>query len=273
METWARRLAHSLLAGPLPHRWRHVRAVAEAARRIQPVFEPDGELLVAAAYLHDIGYSPSLTDTGIHQIDGARFLRAHGAPRRLVDLVAHHSLAVQDAVDQGWSSLLAEFTDERTAVRDALWFCDMTIGPDGQAFSIRERIVEIGRRYGPDHPKTRIREATAPERLRVARRTQRLLRAAGLVSGSPSAPMELDVPAVREGDRREMVWLRRMRRTISEDLADAFGHLPAEHVQAVVEQTYDELSETAAVTDFLPVLVHRRAARRLAEERFELVPA
>jgi hypothetical protein len=41
----------------------------------------------------------------------------------------------------------------------------------------------------------------------------------------------------------------------------------------VVEQTYDELSETAAVTDFLPVLVHRRAARRLAEERFELVPA
>jgi putative nucleotidyltransferase with HDIG domain len=264
VERWAREVAQELLARPLPRRWRHVQAVGAAAERIRAALEPDGELLVAAAYLHDIGYSPLVADTGFHQLDGARFLRDHGAPVRLVDLVAHHSLARADAADQGWAAELAEFTDERTAVRDALWFCDMTTGPDGQTMTVRERIAEIGRRYGPQHPKTRIRRATAVERLRVAHRAHRLLRAAGLVPAAPADAAEqprFDLVGA-SGSRTDGIWLRRTCRTITEDLADSFGWLPVEQVAAVVRATMAELSGSA-VTDYLPVLVQRQAARRL----------
>ena len=41
---------------------------------------PDAEagLLVAAAWLHDIGYASGLRNTGFHPLDGARYLRATG---------------------------------------------------------------------------------------------------------------------------------------------------------------------------------------------------
>ncbi|MFD6855509.1 HD domain-containing protein [Streptomyces diastaticus] len=55
------------------------------------VSEADRDLLVAAAWLHDIGYAPELRDTGSHPLDGARHLESLGAPARLVRLVAHHS--------------------------------------------------------------------------------------------------------------------------------------------------------------------------------------
>ena len=46
----------------------------------------------AAAWLHDIGYAPDLTDTDLHQLDGARYLRdAQHADAMLCRLVAHHS--------------------------------------------------------------------------------------------------------------------------------------------------------------------------------------
>lgn len=44
--------------------------------------ENDRDLLVAAAWLHDIGYAPELRDTGFHPLDGARHLEALGAPAR-----------------------------------------------------------------------------------------------------------------------------------------------------------------------------------------------
>ena len=51
----AERLAGGLLA-PLGDRWRHVQAVATAAREISGAVDPDErDLLVTAAWLHDIG--------------------------------------------------------------------------------------------------------------------------------------------------------------------------------------------------------------------------
>lgn len=32
-----------------------------------------------------------------------------------------------------------------------LWWADMTTGPDGQDFTVEQRLAEIGKRYGPDH--------------------------------------------------------------------------------------------------------------------------
>jgi hypothetical protein len=72
---WARSHAEGLLA-PLSNRWAHVQAVAEQAVRIAPAVLPadEREILVAAAWLHDIGYAPALATTGLHPLDGARHL-------------------------------------------------------------------------------------------------------------------------------------------------------------------------------------------------------
>ena len=71
----ARELAKSELAVTLPGRWQHVQAVAAQAERLSAASDVAGNLLVAAAWLHDIGYAPDLLDTGFHPIDGGRFLR------------------------------------------------------------------------------------------------------------------------------------------------------------------------------------------------------
>lgn len=88
-------LSENLLAEPLPRRWAHCQGVAEQARTLAPIRGDDGELLEAAAVLHDIGYAPDLAKTGFHPLDGARYLRdVAQADERIVRLVAHHLLRV-----------------------------------------------------------------------------------------------------------------------------------------------------------------------------------
>lgn len=146
---WAYETARSKLADVLPRRWEHVQAAAEQAARIAKAFEPHGETLIAAAVLHDIGYSPELAESGFHPLDGARYLRGVGVPERLCGLVAHHSAAMIEAEIRGLAEQLSEFEDEKTPIRDALWYCDMTSGPDGQRLSFANRVAEIQERYGP----------------------------------------------------------------------------------------------------------------------------
>src|SRR5258705_10740861 len=67
----ARDLAEELLV-PLGDRWRHTVAVAGRAAEIRAaVMARDAELLVAVAWLHDIGYAPAARVTGFHPLDGA----------------------------------------------------------------------------------------------------------------------------------------------------------------------------------------------------------
>ena len=55
---WAENQASTLLS-PLDNRWLHVQGVAEKARHVSKAFnEDDATYLIAAAYLHDIGYDP-----------------------------------------------------------------------------------------------------------------------------------------------------------------------------------------------------------------------
>ncbi len=72
---WAEGLARTLLDVPLPRRWAHVRGVARRACSLGPALGADGDLLEAAAWLHDIGYLPQLAATGLRGLDGARYLR------------------------------------------------------------------------------------------------------------------------------------------------------------------------------------------------------
>src|SRR6202047_674161 len=99
---WASEIARKLLEAPLPRRWAHTQGVARQARSLGPILGDDADLLEAAAWLHDIGYSPELADTGFHPLDGARYLRdvQHAAPA-LYRLVANHSCAILEADERG----------------------------------------------------------------------------------------------------------------------------------------------------------------------------
>ena len=160
---WAEGLARSLLADSLPRRWSHVQGVAARARTLKPSLGPDAELLEAAAWLHDIGYLPELAATGLHSLDGARYLRdvQHAEPL-LCRLVAHHSCAVIEAEERGLAdALIREFVLPPQPLADALTFCDITTSPDGEQVEATHRLAEIHDRYGPDHLVSRsMRRAT-----------------------------------------------------------------------------------------------------------------
>jgi predicted hydrolase (HD superfamily) len=150
---WAKELARTLLEVPLPRRWAHVQGVAGRARSIASALGPDAELLEAAAWLHDIGYLPQLAGTGLHQLDGARYLRdiQHAAPM-LCRLVAHHSCAVIEAEERGLARVLRnEFELAPQALANALTFCDMTTSPDGAPVHVDRRLADIHDRYGFEH--------------------------------------------------------------------------------------------------------------------------
>ncbi|MGH3660897.1 MAG: HD domain-containing protein [Micromonosporaceae bacterium] len=152
--TAAKRLSERTLVGPsLVRRWRHVRGVGRrAAELCSAVAGDDGGILVAAAWLHDIGYSPLAAKTGLHALDGARYLEREGWPGRVVALVAHHTCARYEAEERGLGGALAAYPCENSPVMDALVSADLTTSPDGQLVSAENRIVEILERYPDDHP-------------------------------------------------------------------------------------------------------------------------
>ena len=177
IDSEAARKEAARLLGTSSDRWDHVVGVAAAARAVVDVVPPeDAELLVAAAWLHDIGYSPEIADTGFHPLDGARHLRSLGAPPRLCSLVAHHSAAVVEAkVRHMRAMLLAEFPPEESIVADALTFADMTTSPTGRPVTVDERLAEILERYPPTDPVHQaISESSEQLRAAVARVEARL---------------------------------------------------------------------------------------------------
>jgi len=52
--------------------------------------------VVAAAWLHNIGYGPRVRDSGFHPLDGAVFLCMQGFPDVVTSLVAFHSGAAEE---------------------------------------------------------------------------------------------------------------------------------------------------------------------------------
>ncbi len=184
---WAEATARRLLAKPLPRRWAHTQGVAATARGLAPVLGPDADLITAAAWLHDIGYAPDVAATGFHPLDGARHLRyAEGASGMLCRLVAHHSCAINEAIERGLAQeLAAEFRPARRDLADALIYCDMTTSPDGHRLPVARRLAEIRSRYGPGHLVSRSITRSAPELTgAVGRVTGRL----AACSPSASAP-------------------------------------------------------------------------------------
>ena len=143
--------------------------------------------LLAAAYLHDVGYAPALRVTGLHSLDGARWLRGLGVDRRVCNLVAHHSSARFEAEERGLLAELEEFDLEPGPVMDGLVFADMTSGPAGGSVTFEARLDDILSRYSPDDPVHRaIMRARPVLRESVERTLRRLATGAQPMYGAGS---------------------------------------------------------------------------------------
>lgn len=135
------------LIGAEPERWAHTLAVVHAARGVAGQLPAsDGERLIAAAYVHDIGYAAALVDTGLHHLDGARWLRANGGVA-VASLVAHHTSAREEAHLRALDAL-ADFPPDDPMLDAALTYCDVVSGPAGEPMSLDERIADVAHRYG-----------------------------------------------------------------------------------------------------------------------------
>ncbi|MFC7278572.1 HD domain-containing protein [Paractinoplanes rhizophilus] len=146
----ARDLARRLLADSIPLRWSHSQGVGRKAESIAHLVGEDASALVSAAWLHDVGYAPDLVETGMHQLDGARYLRdvAH-ADDLVCRLVAHHSCAFIEARNRGLSEQLTdEFPPVIGLLGDAITYADMTTTPTGAPTEVETRLAEILARYG-----------------------------------------------------------------------------------------------------------------------------
>ena len=178
----AQRLAQVLLDEPdLRRRWAHVCGVARRAEQLAALLrldEPARRLLVAAAWLHDIGYAPPIA-TGFHPVDGARYLRRIRAPERLCCQVAHHCGAAVEAAVRGRTAELAEFPAPHGVLTDALWTADLQTSPAGDPVSVQARLHGILSRYRPGHPVHLAVSRSAPLlRAAVDRTEARIRRAA-----------------------------------------------------------------------------------------------
>jgi hypothetical protein len=96
----------------------------------------------------------------------------------VTDLVAHHSCALVEADERGLAvELVREFHREQSELADALWYCDLTTGPDGQDLIVTDRLDEIRTRYGAQHLVTRFVDRAQSEIIAAVRRTERRLAA------------------------------------------------------------------------------------------------
>jgi hypothetical protein len=176
---WSKQQAVSLLP-PLGNRWLHVQGVVRRSYQVGRLFKEENQAyLIASAYLHDIGYAPSLQQTGFHPIDGARYLQSQNQSR-LASLTAYHSGAQFEAALRGLSTELELFPCEISLVADALTYCDLTTSSTGEHISFQERLDDIFRRYDESHIVSKAIHQAVPYLSRIVERVQNELNWQGI---------------------------------------------------------------------------------------------
>lgn len=173
----ARTVAEDRLVS-LPRRWAHVQGVASRAADVTSSLGcPLVDEIVAAAWLHDVGYADTVAVSGFHPVDGALFARREGFPELVVSLIAFHTGAEEEASQRGLSIALAEFTHPPLDTLDVITFCDLTTSVDGGLTDAPSRIAEILERYEPTDPVHRAVSASAPGLLAAVGRVESRLAA------------------------------------------------------------------------------------------------
>lgn len=171
---WARTTAQELLGLVLPQRWAHTQGVAAAAAGLTGEFiTPQATILIAAAWLHDVGYAPAVAATGFHPLDGAHYLRGQGFPAQVVSLVAFHTGAQFEADRRGLAAKLNEFPAPDPVLLDALTCADMTTSPAGVQITAEARLADIFDRYSPGTPASDAVHTSAPDLLAAVSRCER----------------------------------------------------------------------------------------------------
>lgn len=149
----------------------HVRGVAATADKVaNSLLRDQRDEVIAAAWLHDVGYGPRVRNSGFHPLDGAAFLRSEGFPDVVSSLVAFHSGASEEADERGLKESLSGFTPPPSDLLDILTYADMTTGPTGEAVTVESRIAEILDRYPSSDPVYRAVSRSAPALKAVVRR-------------------------------------------------------------------------------------------------------
>ncbi|WP_101953398.1 HD domain-containing protein [Mycobacterium intracellulare] len=187
-------------------RYSHTAGVAATAGRLARVLAPRHvEEIVTAAWLHDIGYSPDLVDTGFHPLDGARYAEKARVSPNVVSLIAHHTGAVVEARERGLLDQLAAFPLPVDVAELAILSCaDLCTGPDGVPVDPAERIAEVLQRYPTTDPVHRAITTSAPLLIDQARLVFAAAEAAGYEPPRVDLPGRVDcVPA---GPQWSAVW-------------------------------------------------------------------
>jgi len=144
-------LADQLLRG-VGTRLAHSARVAAQVERARYLLGGEWRsVIVDAAWLHDIGYSPRVKRNGFHALDAALWLREGGWPMPICQLVAWHTESeVEGALRGLGDELVAAFERPPTLAATALTWADLTSSPSGEVCTADDRIAEILRRYPPD---------------------------------------------------------------------------------------------------------------------------
>ncbi|MEV8503658.1 HD domain-containing protein [Actinoplanes sp. NPDC051475] len=177
LATAAREVAFALL-GTMGDRWRHTVGVAGRAAELASALDLDPDVLVCAAWLHDIGYAAPAVVTGFHPLDGADHLAGRGWPLSIATQVAHHSGARFVAAARGLAERLSAYPYAEGLMSDALTYADQTVGPRGDRVSATDRHDEMLRRHGPASYNAKVDHLRGPYLSAVADRVERCLVAA-----------------------------------------------------------------------------------------------
>jgi hypothetical protein len=173
----ARSLAARLLVDT-PDRWQHTIGVAHRAQEVAPTLPPaERDILLVAAWLHDIGSSSMARATGFAPVDGADYLAGRGWPPRITSLVAHHSGADFLARAAGWYVALDRYPEERSELADALTFADQTTGPHGERVTVQARLAESLARHGAGSAYALAHPVCGPYLIATVARVERRLQA------------------------------------------------------------------------------------------------
>jgi hypothetical protein len=165
----AHHLAKLYLSQKLPSRWLHTQAVARTACELADKLDitpSEKALLVVSAWYHDIGYAIP-TSYKWHPLDGALLLRGWELDM-VASQVAWHTTAEEESKLLGlFDALSRTHPRPHPLIADALTYCDMTNGPEGQRFSFDQRFQEVRLRHGEGSSAVVAMESAMPRLLKI----------------------------------------------------------------------------------------------------------
>lgn len=171
----ARDLARKLLRKSRPDRWLHTQGVADRAAELAgTVRKSRRPTLIAAAWLHDIGYAPDLRSTGFPPVDGALYLQDHRWDDDITTLIAHHTGAALVPVKRSVRAVLSDFGFHDSDLADALTYANLTVSPRGKRMKVADRLADADKRHGAKTTKAQRAERDAYLLAVVARVEERL---------------------------------------------------------------------------------------------------